>query len=268
MNNKLEIYCVTNKKLSYLENFDYNFAAVGTDSFSDKYIKCNYGDNIFNKEKYYSELTFQYWYWKNKLDINQNNWLGFCQKRRFWIKKNSTNESIDLNNFHEHFLKEAPNEWENYDSIICNPIEVNNVKKMKMIKRGFKSIIKNPSIFYDKNKRTINLHFDMHHGYGNLHKAIDVMEDTDREEFRHFVNTSTSFNPHIIFITKPLIADKWFESLFLWLFNCEKIFGFQNLKGYDTQRLYAYLAERYLSFWFNKHTKTLNWPWVFFDPKI
>ena len=109
MNNKLEIYCVTNKKLSYLENFDYNLAAVGTDSFSDKYIKCNYGDNIFNKEKYYSELTFQYWYWKNKLDINQNNWLGFCQKRRFWIKKNSTNESIDLNNFHEHFLKEAPN---------------------------------------------------------------------------------------------------------------------------------------------------------------
>ena len=108
----------------------------------------------------------------------------------------------------------------------------------------------------------------MHHGYGNLHKAIDVLEDTDREEFRHFVNTSTSFNPHIIFITKPLIADKWFESLFLWLFSCEKIFGFQNLKGYDTQRLYAYLAERYLSFWFNKYTKTLNWPWVFFDPKI
>ena len=99
MNNRLEIYCVTNKKLSYLENFDYNLAAVGTDSFPDKYIKCNYGDNIFNKEKYYSELTFQYWYWKNKLDINQNNWLGFCQKRRFWIKKNSTNESIDLNNF-------------------------------------------------------------------------------------------------------------------------------------------------------------------------
>ena len=83
MNNKLEIYCVTNKKLSYLENFDYNLAAVGTDSFSDKYIKCNYGDNIFNKEKYYSELTFQYWYWKNKLDINQNNWLGFCQKDVF-----------------------------------------------------------------------------------------------------------------------------------------------------------------------------------------
>ena len=38
------------------------------------------------------------------------------------------------------------------------------------------------------------------------------------------------------------------------------------LKGYDTERLYAYLAERYLSFWFNKYTKVLNWPWVLFDP--
>ena len=37
------------------------------------------------------------------------------------------------------------------------------------------------------------------------------------------------------------------------------------LQGYETQRLYAYLAERYLSFWFNKHTKTLAWPWIFFD---
>ena len=39
MNNKIEIYCVTNKKLPFLENFDYNLATVGTDSFSDKYIK-------------------------------------------------------------------------------------------------------------------------------------------------------------------------------------------------------------------------------------
>ena len=87
MKKKLEIYCVTNKKLSYLENFDYNLATVGTDSFPDKYIKCNYGDNIFNKEKYYSELAFQYWFWKNKLDINKNNWLGFCQKKTFLDKK-------------------------------------------------------------------------------------------------------------------------------------------------------------------------------------
>ena len=59
--------------------------------------------------------------------------------------------------------------------------------------------------------------------------------------------------------------NRWYEDLFEWLFECEKIFGFKGLKGYDTTRLYAYLAERYLSFWFKKNTKYLQWPWTFFD---
>ena len=46
---------------------------------------------------------------------------------------------------------------------------------------------------------------------------------------------------------------------------CEKIFGFDRLKGYDTTRLYAYLSERYLSFWFKKYTKFKAHPWVFLD---
>ena len=45
----------------------------------------------------------------------------------------------------------------------------------------------------------------------------------------------------------------------------EKIFGFDKLRGYDTTRLYAYLSERYLSFWFKKYTKFKTHPWVFLD---
>ena len=66
-------------------------------------------------------------------------------------------------------------------------------------------------------------------------------------------------------LTETKILNHWFTDLFEWLFNCEKLFGFENLKGYDTQRLYAYLAERYLSFWFNKYTKTKTWPWTLID---
>ena len=43
------------------------------------------------------------------------------------------------------------------------------------------------------------------------------------------------------------------------------IFGFDKLKGYDTLRLYAYLAERYLSFWFKKYTKFKTSPWTFIN---
>ena len=213
----LKIYCVTNKTVNFLDNTNYNIGWVGKEMPPENYILCNSEDNIFFKEKYYSELTFQYWHWKNRLDIK------------------------------------------------CEPIFVNKVKKIKMLKRGIKSILKKPSIFFDENQQSLAFHFDMHHGYGNLKKAIDLVDIEDRSDFLNFVNTSTSYNPHIMFIAKPQIVNRWFNTLFPWLLRCEKEFGFEELQGYDTQRLYAYLAERYLSFWFNKHTKTLAWPWIFFD---
>ena len=104
----------------------------------------------------------------------------------------------------------------------------------------------------------------MHHGYGNLDKAIEVMNINDREDFREYVNTQNTFNPNNMFIAKKKIVDKWFGDVFPWLFKCEKVLGFKNLKGYET-RIYAYLAERYLSFWFKKYARSIEWPWVFVD---
>ena len=54
----LEIYCVTDKEVPFLEKSNYKLAGVGRKKFSEKYLKCNYRDNIFFKEKNYSELTF------------------------------------------------------------------------------------------------------------------------------------------------------------------------------------------------------------------
>ena len=57
----------------------------------------------------------------------------------------------------------------------------------------------------------------------------------------------------------------WFENLFSWLESCEKQFNFQDLKGYDTQRLFAYLAERFLSYWVKKNFKYKEIDWVQLD---
>ena len=260
----LELFCITNKPVRFLENSSYKLSWVGSGEAPINYLKCNIKDNIFFKEKYYSELTFQYWYWKNLLNLKNKNWIGFCQKRRFWLKKNNPTK-FSSDNINQVILDKPQKEWENYQSIICKPIEVNQIKKIKMIKRGYKSLIKNPVPFFYKNKRTIKFHFDMHHGHGNIDKAIDVMNNSDKKDFREYINTNISFNPHIMFISKNNIIDRWFHDLFTWLFECEKVFGFENLAGYDTKRLYAYLAERYLSFWFKKYTKYLEWEWVFFE---
>ena len=262
---KIKLFCVTDKPLPKLENSNLILAGVGKYKFTSKYIDSSTRINIFNKEEYYSELTFHYWYWKNLLNNEDYEWIGFCQKRRFWINENSVNKNLNQENINEHLLKKIDKSWENLNTILCDPINISGAKKIKLLKRGWRNIISNPNLLFGKDKETINVHFDMHHGHGNLNKAISLLDEKDRDDFKKYVNTFNSYHPHIMFIAKPEIIEKWFSTLFPWLERCEEIFGFENLKGYDTKRIYAYLAERYLSFWFKKYAKFKTSPWVFIN---
>ena len=263
--NNIKFYCVTNKSINFIKKKEYNLAWVGTEKPTGDYITCDYGDNIFYKEKFYSELTFHYWYWKNLLNYeNENQWVGFCQKRRFWLKSKTT-KSINKSNINDHLLTSIENDDLNFESFICDPIEVSGAKKIKLLKRGWRNILKKPSILLNKDKINLLIHFDMHHGYGNLNKAIKLLDDNDRDDFLNYVESNNQFNPHIMFISKKKIMNQWFSTLFSWLERCEKEFGFEQLKGYDTTRIYAYLSERYLSFWFKKYTKFKAHPWKFLD---
>ena len=71
----------------------------------------------------------------------------------------------------------------------------------------------------------------MHHGYGNLNKAINLLNKEDRKDFFDYCNKSISYNPHIMFIAKPNIVNTWFEALFPWLLRCEKEFGLGDTAG-------------------------------------
>ena len=63
--------------------------------------------------------------------------------------------------------------------------------------------------------------------------------------------------------SKEILFD-YYETIFPWLEKCEKEFGF-NLEGYGLKRIYGFLAERYMSYWFEKYTKPLLWPVIFYD---
>ena len=258
----LEIYCVTDKEVPFLEKTNYKLAAVGLGKFPERYIKCDNKDNIYHKEKNYSELTFHYWFWKNEL-INKDNdtWFGFCQKRRFWL--NSRQESVK-NNILDIIIKRAPKEWKNYEAVICEPITL-GTKFSKLLKRGWKNILKKPGLLFNYRNVSLKLQFDMNHGYNVMDKAINVMHIKDREDFRNFVNKNNSYNPHIMFVAKKDVLNRYFQDQFDWLAKCEEIFGFKNLKNYDQTRLYAFLAERFTSFWFKKYSKAIEWPWIFYE---
>ena len=38
---KLEIFCVTDKKIPHIEKTNYKIAAVGKDNFPDSYLRCD-----------------------------------------------------------------------------------------------------------------------------------------------------------------------------------------------------------------------------------
>ena len=91
------------------------------------------------------------------------------------------------------------------------------------------------------------------------------INNEDRIDFKIFLESNISYNRGDMFIcnSKEIII-KYYESVFPWLEKCEKIFGF-DLKGYGKIRIYAFLAERFMPYWFKKNAKVKEWPILFQD---
>jgi len=264
----LKMFCLSLNPSHYnfINNLGYTPVGLGEKDFSKEWFTDKSGDNISKKNRYYSECTFHYWLWKNYLNKLEDGWIGFCQYRKFWSLKSEKNENINLNNINNLILKEIPKEFQNYDSILAEPLLINQWKTMKFVKKGLKILIKKPFLIFDKNKRNINFHFDLMHGENNLKKAIQLLDEKNKKDFTNFVNERISFNPHVMVICKSKnLLKKYYEDLFPWLEKCEKLFGFEDLKGYGKVRMYGFLAERFMSYWFQKNTKSSTMPVIFFD---
>ena len=257
------------KHLNNLKKINYIPVGLGMNNFNNEWIRDNTGQNISNKNKYYGEYTFHYWFWKNMIDdISDKNWIGFCAYRRYWANNNLKSEfiekNINNNNFKEYVLQNIKTEWSNFETILGTRIPFGKLKISKIIKNGgMESILRNFKSFIT-NKTTIKFHFDVFHGNEKLDRAIDLLEKNERDDFRVFIN-SQSFNKENMFICKSKkIIKEYYKSVFSWLEKCESIFGF-NLNSWHEIRIYAFLAERYLSYWFNKYTIIKEWPIFFYD---
>tara|TARA_E500000178_G_scaffold236357_1_gene232764 strand:+ start:819 stop:1670 length:852 start_codon:yes stop_codon:yes gene_type:complete len=273
-NLKMFCLCLNDHHLDNLKEINYIPVGLGKGLFKDEWLKDNTGENISEKNSYYGEYTFYYWIWKNYLNFKQedklgNLWIGFSGYRYHWADNNQTksdelNRIVNKDNFSKYILRNAKPEWENYDVVLGEKINVDGWKFSKILKKGYKKLIKNPFAFKKENQN-IKLHFDVFHGDGILDKAIDLLDNENRQDFDNFVKNEKSFNRENLFICKsPKLMNNYFNSVFDWLYKCEKLFGF-DLKGYAKTRIYAFLAERYISYWFQKNAKVLEWPLFFFD---
>ena len=259
----LNMYCLSlnNEDFDKIKNLNYIPVGLGGNKFHNNWLRDNTGENISEKNKYYGEYTFHYWFWKNLLkSIEEKDWIGFCAYRRFW-----TNDETKLNiNYKNDFLKNVPEIWNKFDVILGQNIYMDGWTYMKIIKHGLRSFILNPKFLLKKN-RNLKLHFDSFHGYGKLNEAIELLDDKDKNDFRFFMENQNFFNRGNMFITKNKdILNNFYDTTFSWLRRCEKVFGFNN-KNYGETRIYAFLMERFISYWFNKYTKVKIWPIAFYN---
>ena len=260
---KIFCLCLDDKYLNDVKKIGYIPVGLGKNNFSKDWLTDDSGDNISNKNPYYGEYSFHYWLWKNELkNIPDNTWVGFCTYRRFWSKKSDVlKDNFDFNN---SILDEVPDAWQNYDVILGNKITVKEIKLIKILKYGKSALCRNPGALFKKG-RNIKFQFDMFHGNGMLDKAINLLNDKDKVGFQKYVTRETSFNSGNMYVcrSKKIMKD-YYTSLFNWLNKCEHIFGF-DLDGYSKIRIYAFLAERFLPYWFNEYTKVKEWPILFYD---
>ena len=80
----------------FIKGLGYIPVGLGEKHFSKDWLTDKSGINISEKNKYYGEYTFHYWLWKNYLEKMDNEWIGFCQYRKFWTTKGENNSSISL----------------------------------------------------------------------------------------------------------------------------------------------------------------------------
>ena len=136
----LEIYCITHKKLDLIEKLELIPFGVGNFSYPSNYLSDSSGINIANKNINYGDMTFHYWYWKNRNPKSINKWIGVSQYRRFFTKlefrKRIVNSNLNFNIFPEELnnilIKKLPLEWDNFDVVLCDPINLSNVKFSKL----------------------------------------------------------------------------------------------------------------------------------------
>ena len=270
---KIFCMCLNSHHLENLKKLKYIPVGLGKQNYDTEWVRDNTGDNISSKNSFYGEYTFYYWVWKNFLnDYPDNQWLGFCGYRYHWSQKSTTsseeiNRIINKENFQDYVLKTIPPEWNDCDVIIGEEMIINNWKFSKIIKHAPKKFLMNPKFFFKKNQN-IKLHFDVFHGEGIIDKAISYLDKNEKKDFVKFINQKHSFNRENLFFCKSKkLMNDYFKSVFTWLEKCESEFGFE-LEGYSSKRIYAFLAERYLSFWFQKYSKYKTWPIFFYDTNI
>ncbi len=264
----MKIFCISIFDQNYKQLKDLNLIPVGLGEkrFHKNWLTDKRGKNISKKNLNFGEYTFHYKLWQNqKLITHSNEWIGFCSYRRFWTISNN----IKIKKFKELkkiIIKKPLNHWKKFDVVLGNPTIFRKIKNLKLVKRSLFEVVKKPSMLFKDN--TLEDQFRVFHGSFFLDTAINLMPIKYQQDFKIFMKGNT-FYPYNMFICKNhTILKKFYNEIFPWLFKCEKAFKKKSLTGYGKTRIYSFLAERFMPFWFFKNYKVTTCPITFYDENL
>ena len=211
---KIIIYVLTHKKFDYSPNKLYqpllNGSALLDEDFG--YIRDDTGDNISELNTLYSELTCQYWAWKNSdADI-----IGFCHYRRWFVK------NFKFDKLTEEDIIES---LKTHDIIL--PHNLRFTKSLNDFQK--ESNIHSPD--YDAK----------YEDYVIVEQVLEKYFPDYHECYKRVMNGSMIYTNNM-FICKRELFDKYAEWIFLILFECEKYVKL-SARCDELQRLLQIIAE-------------------------
>lgn len=217
------IYILTHKKFDYAcieEKQIYKPLLCGSSYLSDDfgYIRDDSGENISGLNKYYAELTGEYWAWKN----DDSDIIGFCHYRRYFTK------NIFQNKISE---KDICNILDEYDIILP--------KKTSLHTTALEQAVCSEDI-------------QKMEDYVLIRNIIQKESPEYLKYYDEFLNEKEEYFCNM-FICRKEIADDYFK----WVFNILEIFknqtDFSQYSGGGNMRILGYLSERLFNVYVKKH---------------
>jgi len=238
-----KIFIVSHKKIE--EDFSYPFIPlyVGAAANENFGLTDRTGDSIFEKNPHYSELTAQYWIWKNLLKKEDpNELIGFCHYRRFFSFDFLTHElnKIQKINHHANITKLLAGEK---DVILPTQVE------FPIKQHWFSWSILFRKLKFPWHNLTLSEQFSINHNYDDLQLATKLLPKIHQQGFIEHLN-GKKLSPYNMYVAKPAVLNEYFNILFPWLFEFEKETSFNNRSSYQA-RLPGFIAERFASYYFS-----------------
>ena len=92
--------------------------------------------------------------------------------------------------------------------------------------------------------------FELEHDKNDLIAAINLLPAAHKQDFANYLD-GFKLSAYNMYITKPLVLDGYFSTLFPWLFELESLLKLDERDAYQA-RLPGFISERFASYYFNK----------------